>query len=181
MAKKESPEQLTSNSIDSKEASVSDASEKTNENFLVPTTILTIKKTLKKSKKNKKTSTFFKMFNDKKRKHGKKTILMEKASDKNIATLLRSERLLEHIKKGSKIPYDIGYHISQKTGFKSVSELNDYISAHRKKFIVLVDRKEKHCQVESSQCNSLLRRTDSVDLNLYLKHHYEDSTDNPTS
>ena len=63
----------------------------------------------------------------------------------NIATLLRSERLFEFIKRGWKIPYEIGRNISQKTGFKSVSDLNEYISINRKKFIVLVDRKVIYC------------------------------------
>lgn len=63
----------------------------------------------------------------------------------NIATLLRSERLTDIIKNGCSIPYTIAYNISQKTGFKSVTDLNDYISAHRNKFIVLIDRKVSHC------------------------------------
>ncbi|KAJ8670002.1 hypothetical protein QAD02_001261 [Eretmocerus hayati] len=101
----------------------------------------------------------------------------EIASDKNIATLLRSEQLAECIKNGNQIPRKLALNISRKTGFKSVDDLNDYITAHRNKFTVLVDRKERHCQNESNQCNSF-RRSDSVDLQLYFSHHFGSQDEN---
>ncbi|XP_001608196.1 uncharacterized protein LOC100114777 [Nasonia vitripennis] len=188
MAKKETEnDELASNSNDLKEPllPVSVETEKKDQNFRVPiinSTYKLMQRRIKRHKKNKllcpEPCTEDSRKRSKVKKRTKKLADVEIASDKNIATLLRSERLLEFIKKGRKIPYEIGRNISQKTGFKSVSDLNNYISAHRKKFIVLVDKKEKYCQSDSQKCNGAFRRTDSVDLDLYFTHHFGDSAEN---
>lgn len=61
--------------------------------------------------------------------------------NQNIGILLRSERLIDCIRKGYEIPKAIGNCIAAKTGFQNVKELNDYISANRAKFLVLADKK----------------------------------------
>ncbi|KAL7288128.1 uncharacterized protein LOC106658167 [Trichogramma pretiosum] len=101
----------------------------------------------------------------------KKNHLTEIASDKNIALLLKSERLVNYVATGTRIPYELAINVMIRTGFHSVNEFNNYIYDRQSTFIVLCgEQKNQNTPlVESTKRNGYFRENDSVNMELYFQ------------